>query len=284
VKSFKEIAAALDDLPTLPVVVSRVLEVVEDSGSSARDLVEIIQTDQAMAAKVIRVANSPYYGLRRRVTSISHAVVLLGFDTVRNLCLGVGVLRSFATAGVAGPLDLEGFWRHTVAVGMSARLLWQDIQTEACEEMFLAGLIHDMGRLAFLAIDPRDYALMMRRAQHSDTPMYEVEKAAFGGTHAELGALLCDRWGFGPILTMPVRHHHEIDGCPAEHAQGAAGISLCDTLARRLEIGWTVDASAPKLEQKTFARLSMTREDADGFARRIDSMRPEIDEMTLALM
>ena len=120
---FARISLSVEALPTLPVVVSRVLQVVEDSESSAHDLVDIIQNDQAIAAKVLKVANSAYYGLPRQVTSIDHAVVLLGFETVRNLCLGVGVFRSFVPYGLHQTLDLERFWEHTIATGVCVALV-----------------------------------------------------------------------------------------------------------------------------------------------------------------
>jgi len=283
-KNFKDIARAMGELPTLPVVVTRVLKVVEDSGSSANDLVAIIQNDQAIAGKVLRVANSAYYGLRRQVKSISHAVVLLGFDTVRNLCLGVGVFRSFVPYGLHEQLDVEQFWEHTIATGVCARMLWKEQRWEGQEEAFLAGLIHDIGRLAFLAADPRGYGAMIRKARRTQTPMVTIEQEAFGGTHAELGGMLCDRWGFGEDLREPVRLHHDVEHCAEEHARQAAGVALGNFLSHDRRIGWAVDTAPAVMPQAALDRLGITAEHVGRLGDHLENRRSEIESFTEAFM
>jgi len=283
-KDFTRISSLLGELPTLPVVVARVLEVVEDTHSSASDLVDIIQNDQAIASKVLKVANSAYYGLAKQVRSIGHAVVLLGFETVRNLSLGVGVFRSFLPYGLQQALDLERFWEHTIATGVCARMLWHQLKREDSEEVFLAGLIHDIGRLAFLSIQPKQYGVVLRKARRAGRPMVEAEQEEFGGTHAELGALLCGRWSFSPGLTDPVRFHHNLADCGAEHALTTAGVALGNCLSHQQHIGWAVDAVTPAVPQVVLDTLGLTSSQAGELGEQLENRRSEIESFTLALM
>ena len=283
-KSFEDIAAAMGNLPTLPTVVSRVLRVVEDTDSSADDLVAIIQNDQAIAGKVLKVANSAYYGLRRQVKSIGHAVVLLGFETVRNLCLGIGVFRSFLPYGLHQQLDVERFWEHTIATAICARMIWKDQSRDGQEEVFLCGLIHDIGRLAFLAGDPRGYSAMIRKARRTATPMVTIEQDAFGGTHAELGAMLCERWSFNAELQEPIRHHHDLAACDEVHADRTAGVMLGNYLSHERRVGWAVDTAVAEMPVDALKRLEMTREQAEGLGDRLEHRRAEIESFTAAFM
>jgi len=283
-KDFERISAEISELPTLPVVVARVLKVVEDVGSSANDLVDIIQNDQAIASKVVRVANSAYYGLAQQVKSISHAVVLLGFDTVRNLCLGVGVLRSFLPYGLHQTLDMEKFWEHTICSGVCARMLWQERKWPGDEEMFLSGLIHDIGRLAFVAKEPREYSQLLRKARREGRPMVEAEMAAFGGTHAELGARMLENWAFHRELSVAVRFHHGMDVLEGEDARRTAGITLGSCLSHQRNIGWAVDASPPVIPDDVLNTLELTREQAEALGDRLENRRSEIESFTSALM
>ncbi|HUW58368.1 MAG TPA: HDOD domain-containing protein [Planctomycetota bacterium] len=283
-KNFDEISRSLEALPTIPIVVSRVLRVVEDSASSANDLVDIIQNDQAICSKVLRVANSAYYGLRQQVTTIGHAVVLLGFETVRNLCLGVGVFRSFLPYAQRQVLDIERFWEHTIASGVCARMLWEEQGWPGADEVFLAGLIHDIGRLAFLAAEPKGYTELIQKARKDAAPMVEVEREEMGGTHAELGALLCERWDFGPGLVEPVHWHHDPGESGEEFARRAAGVALGNCLSHRRRIGWAVDALPPDIPQAALDRLELTSEQADALADRLENRRTEIESFTEALM
>lgn len=283
-KSLSDISGSMDALPTIPIIVSRVLKVVEDSASSANDLVDIIQNDQAICSKVLKVANSAYYGLRQQVSTIGHAVVLLGFETVRNLCLGVGVFRSFLPYAQHQVLDIERFWEHTIASGICARMLWKERGWAGGDEVFLAGLIHDIGRLAFLAAEPRGYSDLLHRAQKEGVPMAEMEQQEMGGTHADLGAILCEKWDFGPGLVVPVRWHHAPERSDESGARRAAGVALGNCLSHQRRIGWAVDALPPEVPPAALECLELTPEDADQLGECLENRRAEIESFTQALM
>jgi len=281
---FERIASEVKDFPTLPVVVARVLRVVDDVGSSANDLVDIIQKDQAIASKVLKVANSAYYGLTQQVRSIGHAVVLLGFDTVRNLCLGVGVLRSFLPYGLHETLDMESFWEHTICAGVCARMLWEERGWSGADEMFLAGLIHDIGRLGFVAKEPRRYSQLLRKARRKGRPMIEAETEEFGGTHAELGARILETWDFGPELYGPARFHHTMDTLEGDETHRTAGVIIGNCLSHQRNIGWAVDARPPVIPEAALAALELTRDEAEKLGDRLENRRTEIESFTSALM
>jgi len=281
---FQQITEGLDELPTLPVVVSRVLQAVEDKQSSAKDLVDIIQNDQAIAAKVLRVANSAYYGLPNKVNTISHAIVLLGFETVRNLCLGVGVFRSFLPYRLHESVNLEKFWEHTIASAVCSRILRPDKSQEESEETFLAALIHDIGRLCFLAAQPDLYLKVILNAKKEGKPLIEIEQNVFGGTHAELGGLLCKHWNFGKELIQPVVHHHDPENAEPEYAERAAEVAVSNCIAQQRGMRWRVDTVIPEVPQFAMDVLELTPEDVTQLGDRLEGRRSMIESFTMALM
>ncbi len=283
-KDFNEILKSCDALPTLPVVVTRVLQVVSDNKSNVRDLVEIIQNDQAISGKILRVANSAYYGLSRNVDSMSQAVVLLGFDTIRALSLGVGVLRLFHPPALQEVLDMEQFWQHSIATAVCADMLWKDKQFPGRDEVFLAGLLHDIGRLAFITIDGRTYGRLLRDVRQHDKRLVEAEEEEFGGTHADLGAQLCENWRFSDVLVEPIRFHHNAGGGATEDtSRRVAAVTVANCLSHRRRIGWAVEASPPEIPAGVLDILGMTEQRAEELGDRLERRREDIESFTKAI-
>ena len=144
----KVIADELRDLPPLPVVVMRVLQSVNDPSTSANDLAGLISSDQVLSSQILRLANSAYYGFSMRITTVSHAVVILGLDTVRNLATAVSVKNAFMAVRSTA-LEREKFWEHSVAASICSQTIARRrrLAQSMIEEVFIGGLLHDIGRL-----------------------------------------------------------------------------------------------------------------------------------------
>jgi putative nucleotidyltransferase with HDIG domain len=215
------------DLPTIPVLLLRILRVVDGERASSKDLVDLMQRDQALAGRVLRLANSGFFACSREVGTLSRAVMLLGFSTVKNLALGIKIWETLSQRG--GPRMAE-LWEHSALVGAAARLIAQRTRAVDPEEVFTAGLLHDIGRV-ILRI--RFKAVYDQVTEIGDTPLVVRERDAFGVDHAQAGAWLGEAWSLPTSIVDAARAHHD------ELVPGAAlSAPLIVNLANRL-VQWT---------------------------------------------
>lgn len=194
---------ARKNLPTIPAVLARILQLVEADGSHGRDLIEVIERDQVLTGKILRLANSAFFGQSRRVATIPRAVVLLGFSTVRNLALSVKVWDALSAGIPRG--RVEELWAHSVASAIVTRALTARLRAGDPDEAFTAGLMHDVGRLV-LAMKFRE--AYWKAVGAGGEPVERIESATFGVDHAEVGAWLLEAWSLPPGIVEAVRLHH----------------------------------------------------------------------------
>ena len=191
------------DLPTMPVLLARMLAVVDGDRSSVRDLVDVMQRDQALTARVLRLANSGFFGYSRQVASLTRAVMLLGFATVKNLALGVKI---WETLVLEHGLSLTELWEHSAVVAAAARQIAQRTRTADPEEVFTAGLLHDVGRVVLTLRFRQEYA---SASAGPNGELIERERAAFGVDHSQAGAWLAEAWQLPVAIAETVAQHHQ---------------------------------------------------------------------------
>ncbi len=229
-----DIARKTGDLPALPQVASRVMQMVSDSDTSAADLEKVIMKDQALAARVLKIANSAAYGLRSSVTSIHQAVAILGLRT----------LNSLVIASSAGPLFASKkssfkdkiLWEHSLSVAVTSKLIAGIEAYPDPEAAFVGGLLHDIGKVVLDKNSCEDYELIVARVFNEGITFVEAEQDTFGFTHAEVGGLVIKKWKFAPIQQDVVQYHH----CPEKgkvDPKFCAVISLANSLCTKLCIG-----------------------------------------------
>ena len=216
VQRFRAEVIGRKNLPTIPAVLTRVLGLVEREDSSTRDLVDLIEHDQALTGKMLRLANSAFFGQSRRVATIPRAVMLLGFSTVRNLALGVKVWDAMAH-GIP-PERLEELWMHAVMVAVASKSLATKLASGDPDEAFTAGLLHDVGRLVLATRFKDAYWTAAARADGTAS-ITDVEQQAFGVHHSEVGGWLLEAWGLPPSIVDAARLHHATPDRP-----GATGL------------------------------------------------------------
>lgn len=226
-QQFRAEVIARKNLPTIPAVLAQILQLVDKENTSAKDLIGVIEHDQALTGKILRLANSAFFGQARRVATIPRAVMLLGFSTVRNLALGVKVWD--ALAGGLARQRLEQLWAHAVLVAVSAKQMAGKLRAGDPDEAFTAGLLHDVGRIVLAQRFKEDYWKVVGGAAESE-PVEAIEQATFGVDHSEVGAWLLEAWELPPAIVEAARAHHAI---PAK--SGTAGLV---SIANRL-VAWT---------------------------------------------
>lgn len=217
----------IDDLPPLPAIAARVMAMADDERTSAMELAQVLATDQALTAKLIRVSNSAYYGFARRVSTVREAVVMLGFKQVRQVAVGSSLMNAFKTKSryPDDPFNIDLFWGHSVAVAVAAETLTKKTRVARPEDGFTAGILHDIGRLVLRQTMPDRFYEAVRTASETGIPLHLAETELTGCAHDEIGRALGERWKFPPHLIDAVRCHHderltpEKDGLPGVIAQ-----------------------------------------------------------------
>jgi len=196
------------DLPTIPTTLTRILEITGREDSSVADLAKVVMVDQALAAKLLRVANSPLYGLPRQINAIDRAITMLGFIEVRNLALSMTVFESlYMPSSQVGEFSRSTFWEHSFIVAHASRTLAREMRLEG-GNAFTAGLLHDIGKVFLDLKIPALFTRIVEMVAAEKSTFYAVESRVLGTAHDEIGAYLLDSWNLPNELVKAVRHHH----------------------------------------------------------------------------
>jgi HD-like signal output (HDOD) protein len=208
----RRIAEGILELPTLPTVVAKIIELVDNPRTNATLLARLISTDPALTARMLKLANSAYYGFPRRIGTINLAIVVLGFNTVRDLALSASLVDRFDLNEDRDDSGLMGFWSHSVKTAVAARMLQRLTRSRVVGEAFVAGLLHDIGRLVIARYLTKEHLLIQEELQISGRPIWEIEHEILGMSHSEVGGLLCKRWNLPQNICDAITWHHH----PAE--------------------------------------------------------------------
>lgn len=233
-------------LPTLPVVAQNIIRISRSPDTSAKDLAVFIGNDQALANKVLRMANSPYYGMGKKVDSVLRAITIIGFDEILGMAIGIGVLPSFKANPIGRILNMRHLWLHSLGCCFAARNTLTYLQRcpnrEAADQLeekatFLPTLLHDMGKIIFSIYFPAEYTLVLQQAMEEEVPLQLVEQEMLGLDHANLSSLLMKYWNFPETILLPVRYHHTPERSEDDCRSGARLIMLANSLVREAAIG-----------------------------------------------
>ncbi len=248
----------INDLPILPDIFYRISEMLENPRVSTTEVTGEIAKDPAIASKVLKMVNSSFYGLPNKVSSLTRAVVLLGFNTLKSLVLATSVADMFG-GGVDTGLDLHKLWEHSFSCGLFSRNIARKMFIRQNEEYFIAGLLHDIGKIILNRYAPTKYNQAVEYVRDHDCLLVEAEMEVFGFTHSEIGALMAAKWNLPTKLTDSIRHHH-VAGEPGKYTDFILVIKLADILCRALDIGSGGDTKIPEITVEEFSTLELTYE------------------------
>jgi len=201
-KMFKDVS----DLPTIPMIVSRVIRLLDNHESNPDEIADLILSDQVLAARVIRVVNSPLYLPGSKITSVKRALLYLGFRSVREM-----ILTSYFVDGFKRqeqPFDMNVFWMHSFSVGSMSRRIAEMTGYGDTETAYLVGIIHDIGKVFLGHYFKEEYGAMLSTINYTRSTTYNAEMEYFGTTHCELGLCLAQRWNFPPVYCDTISQHH----------------------------------------------------------------------------
>jgi putative nucleotidyltransferase with HDIG domain len=253
----------LADLPPLPAIVTRIMQTVNNPNTSADELNQLISLDQGLASKLLRIVNSAYYGFPKRISTITHAVVILGFNTVRNLVLGVSAFGMLSKKAEGQGLDRLQFWEHSIAVAVCSSLLAKKKKPKTrsiVEEAFITGLLHDIGQLFLDCYFPVQYAVTLVYAERQNISLLEAEKKVLGIDHTIVGKKIAEQWNFPPSLTACIGlHHHPIPG--SDHFEASALVHAADWIAWQMQKRVGKTDNSPEMDAAVAEWLGLGEED-----------------------
>lgn len=250
----------IGDIATLPEVTIKIIEIVEDPKSTARDLHEVIKNDPALSVKVLKVVNSAFYGLPGQVASVDRAIILLGLSAVKNIAIAASIARLFKGKRISEQFSAADLWRHSVAVAVAARALAKvSPHPVMADEIFVAGLIHDIGTLVGRQSFPDKFAEVIRRCTEAEQDFLAVEREVIGADHQAFGVGLTTKWKFPRHLRAAVGFHHNPESVSVELRNIATLIQAADIMACQERVGFYLTARQDEPNAEMLDTLGITQ-------------------------
>lgn len=279
-EKYQRIIEDIQKLPSLPEIATKLMEVVNSPDTSADDAASLIEKDPALTSTVLRMANSAFYGMPRTVSSVTSAVVILGFNTIRSIVLSASILKVFSFKGGIEQFSHQRFWRHSILCAIGAKLIAKQLMHTLMldpESAFCAGILHDIGKLIFEQYVPEEYSKTCNYAIKNGIPLVRAEKEILGVTHTAIGTIIADKWALPLDLESALVYHHT----PHQTEEPASFITItvhcADQMAHTVGADlWDNEEIEPEWEE-AYARLDIGEED---LIRCLDELRVNIEKPT----
>lgn len=262
------------ELPTMPEVLLKLNDVIARPDASAADVAKVVGADPAVATNLLRIVNSAYYGLQVRVSSVSLAISVMGFNMTKKVALKAAVFSAFGKRREKiQHFDPAAFWKHAVFAGVAARAIatrssaFADIHPE---DAYMAGLLHDIGKIILMEKCAPRYLAMLRKSVQQNRCEIEVEREDFGFTHADVGSVLAVKWSLPEDLAIAIRYHHAPSKDPF-HRSLSSLIHLADHLAWRDGVPSTVGTPMGALAPEVFGPIGLS-------PAAVDELQPQMRE------
>lgn len=253
-----DIFRRVGDLPPLPAVAAKVLEILKDPDADLTALVSIIEKDQALTAKILRVSNSAYYGLVRRISTVKDAVVTLGLNNMRNQVLALSAYSLMQGPASGYALEAGSLWDHSLCTGLCAEHLADTLGYKSIkDEVFIGGLLHDIGKTILSYYVSARFSNILERVDQLGQTFVEAERAELGFDHAEVGARVALRWNLPESLVSMIGDHHKPD-LKSVNAARVCLVHVADAIASMLGVGIGVDTLEKRLREEAAQLIGLT--------------------------
>lgn len=235
-KRLQHLRGFVEKMPSLSTTVGKVLEICSRPDTAPNDLNKVISLDPVLTGQVLKLINSAYYSLVNKVTSLTRAIIMLGLNTVKNLALSTAIIRCVGQTKKSKSLPIKDFWSHSIGVGVMAKLLAteQGVPLGEREEYFVAGLLHDLGKIPF----GDEYTEVLSQVAKVQQPLNILEQELMGIDHEAVGEMIASKWKLNAVLTDAIRHHHAVELAAPEHQSLVATVALADFYVCLFDIGY----------------------------------------------
>lgn len=248
----------VDTLSTLPEIYNKVSELIENPKTSAETLANIISRDETLTAKLLRIANSPFYkAYPEKITSITFAIALLGFNATKNLILSVSILDLFQDFEEEFKSVVRGLWTHSITCAVASKIIAQTIRYKNPEEMFVSGLLHDIGKLVELQLMPKKFKEIIELTKKDKIFMGIAEFQILKYTHTDVGKMLGSHWNLSPQIVNCIEFHHTPENADSEFQTQVAIVNIADIFAHALELGSMVPPLSEKIWESLLLKIGM---------------------------
>ena len=247
----QKLTAVVDGMPAFPKSVQKILELTRDVNCSAKDLVQVIDRDPVVTVKVLRVVNSAYYRLPKQITSINHAVVYLGFNTIKNLTLSIAAIGMLPANNAAG-FDGQQYLIHSLTTAAIAKQLALQVDGADPMDCFIAGLLHDFGKVVFAQFMPQEFRRALESAQWNESSLHLALREVIGADHAMVSAMLAEKWRFPPDLIEAIRYQY---GPELKDTPMIACVFSANQISKKLEFGFAGNPCFEELPATIAQRL-----------------------------
>ncbi len=270
----RQMIRGIDQLGTLPTIYAHISELVDSPTSSASDVGKVISGDQGFTAKLLRLVNSAFYGFPSRIDTVSHAVTIIGFKQLKALLLATSVMGMFKNMGNDVSLNMEEFWKHSIGCGLGGRVLAIYSAQESPESYFVAGLLHDIGRMVLLDTYQDRYREVFSEVSENNRLVYEAEMDILGFTHETVGEELISSWNLPKTLRTAVGYHHHPNRVksPGGHADI---VHIADILTHAFEIGSSGERFVPPLAPEAWKRVGLPKSIIESILGKIEEQFEE---------
>ncbi len=281
------LVGAVDDLPTIPIVATKVLQLLDNPDVSVEEVADLMLSDQVMTARVMKLINSPVYKPTQEITSLKRALVYLGLRHVRELALTTSVINAFD--GTSGALELNAFWEHSFGVGMVSKIIAQKIGYQDLEKAYISGIIHDLGEVFLSNFLREPFMEVLEYIKVHPVKLVDAEAELLGTTHCEIGLCMARKWNFPDAYCDVIAYHHSPGEANVDPILCAI-VNLADLFCtvRELNYGgrewisfnlsdeeaWTI----LKNESPTFANMDVER-----FCYELDDAIPDVKELVSSI-
>jgi len=248
----------IETLPTLPIVVTRIMQLVENPKTAAVEISKVVSLDPALTVKILKIVNSAYYGFPKQITTVTHAIMILGFEDVKNIAMGISVFDIFKAKGAASDVifDRVAFWQHSIAVGACTKLLAKKLRYKNPEEAFICGLLHDIGKIILDQYFHDEFNKVMKLARDENLLFINAEKRMNDMDHAEIGRVVAKRWGLPQAIVECIANHHNPAGSET-NVMLIALVHASDVFCKIQKIGNSGDMLVPQLQKAAWDQLKL---------------------------
>ncbi|MBU1701852.1 MAG: HDOD domain-containing protein [Candidatus Eisenbacteria bacterium] len=245
----------VENIPTLPEILTKVMTMVDDPDASAYDIANVISKDPSLVSTILKVVNSPFYGLSRKVSSVGQGVIFLGFRAIRNLVFSAQLLKTFGGPGRNRRFNRKALWKHAIATGAAAKQLALRVEADP-ETAFLTGLMHDLGCIVLDQYFPEEFGAVLDLLDEKEISLIEAECQIVGIDHAEIGRLICRKWNFPEAMADAIGNHHQPEKAVVDKL-GTCVIHVADHIARTLGLDSGLGRSGNQLSPEALLLLDL---------------------------
>jgi putative nucleotidyltransferase with HDIG domain len=283
----RQMVAKIDDLPTIPVVATQVLQLLDDPDVNVDKVADLMLTDQVMTARVMKMVNSPIYRPSQEITSLKRALVYLGVRHIKEIALTSSFISAFEDKG--GVIDISTFWAHAFGVGMVSKIIAEKIHYPDVEKAYLAGIIHDIGEVVLSYYQPETFAKILNTIKENPARLVDLELEAFKTTHNEIGCCIAEKWNFPESYREVILNHHTPREATSDPVLCAI-VNLADLFCsvRDLYYGGGVWAGFNLSEEEGWAILkeqhpNLAQFDIERFCYELDDAVPIVKELVASI-